>query len=71
MANVPGMVYRCSARPGWPMEFVSEGCAALTGWSSAAVMRQQPAFSEMVIEEERQGVQDAVEAAIAGTNRSS
>jgi len=26
------------------MEFVSEGCAALTGWSSAAVMRQQPAF---------------------------
>ncbi len=65
MANVPGMVYRCAARPGWPMEFVSEGCAALTGWSSAEVMRQQPTFSEMVVEEERQGVGEAVEAAVA------
>ncbi len=32
LSNLPGMAYRCMNAPGWPMEFVSEGCYALTGY---------------------------------------
>jgi PAS domain S-box-containing protein len=31
VANLPGVAYRCSNAPDWPMEFISDGCAALTG----------------------------------------
>lgn len=31
VANLPGVAYRCANEPDWPMEFISEGCAALTG----------------------------------------
>ncbi|MDD5393043.1 MAG: ABC transporter substrate-binding protein [Thiothrix sp.] len=31
IGNLPGMAYRCHYDPAWTMEFVSEGCEALTG----------------------------------------
>jgi PAS domain S-box-containing protein len=33
MGNLQGMAYRCRNLPAWPMEFVSEGCLALTGYT--------------------------------------
>jgi len=65
MPHLPGMVYRCRNLPDWPMEFVSEGCATLTGWPPDALMQQHPAYGELIVASDRQRVWDAVQAAIA------
>ncbi len=38
LANIPGMVYRCKNHPDWPMEYLSEGCYAVTGYAPADLM---------------------------------
>lgn len=35
LGNLPGMAYRCKNTPDWPIEFVSEGCRQLTGYSAS------------------------------------
>jgi len=65
MANLPGMAYRCANQPHWPMEFVSEGCAGLTGWPASALLQNRPAFGELIVEADRQFVWDTVQRALA------
>jgi PAS domain S-box-containing protein len=65
MANLPGMTYRCRNLADWPMEFVSEGCAGLTGWSASAILQNRPAYGELIVEADRQPVWDAVQQALA------
>lgn len=47
------------------MTFVSEGCEELTGWSSTALMRNQPAYVELIVPEDRERVWKGVKAAVA------
>jgi len=65
MANLPGMAYRCQNLPDWPMVFVSEGCAALTGFSAGRLMTNDPAYGELILPEDRSmvwaGVQEALQ----------
>jgi len=65
LANLPGMAYRCLNQPEWPMEFVSEGCAGLTGYAPGDLMANRPAYGELIEPEDRQPVWDAVQAALA------
>jgi PAS domain S-box-containing protein len=65
LSNLPGMAYRCENSPDWPMVFVSEGCAPLTGWSTAELMANQPAYGDLIVPADRQAVWDAVQQAVS------
>lgn len=38
LSNLPGMAFRCGFEYGWPMQFLSEGCLALTGYRQEALL---------------------------------
>ncbi len=64
LANLPGMAYRCLNQPEWPMTFVSDGCAALTGWQPADLLAGRPPFGNLIVGEDRAFVWNRVEAAL-------
>ncbi len=65
MANLPGMAYRCRNEPDWPMEFVSEGAKALTGFEPGALVGQDNlAFVDLIHQDDRDRVWDEVQAAV-------
>ncbi len=49
MSNLPGMVYRCQNDSKWTMEFVSDGCLALTGYNPADIIGNRSlSFSQLI-----------------------
>ncbi len=49
ISNLPGLVYRCRHDENWTMEFASDGCLELTGYSSVDfVTHQKVSFIELV-----------------------
>ncbi len=65
ISNLPGMVYRCSNDPDWAMEFISEGCSAVTGYSSAELTGSRViGYGELIHPDDRElvwnGIQDAL-----------
>lgn len=41
LSNLPGLAYRCRYDRDWTMEFVSEGCLELTGWSAEDLLHNR------------------------------
>ncbi len=65
MGNLPGMAYRCRFSPGWPMEFVSQGCLALTGFGADELTGEDGVqYGDLVHPDDRQYVLDAVTEAV-------
>ncbi|PSP86289.1 hybrid sensor histidine kinase/response regulator [Halobacteriales archaeon QS_1_68_17] len=63
VGNLPGIAYRCANEPGWPVEFVSEGCRELTGYDPAAF--EGTSFGEKLLDDEvRERVRGEIRAAI-------
>ena len=54
--NLPGMAYRCMNEPNWPMEFVSEGCSELSGYSRNDFEEQHISWAELIRPEDRDRV---------------
>src|SRR5512136_2072790 len=66
MSNLPGMAYRCADDEHWTMEFVSEGCFALTGYYPAdLVANRTVAYEEIVHPADRAEVHRIVKEAVA------
>lgn len=64
MRNLPGMAYRCTCDPGWPIVFASEGSAALTGYEPEALMSGRVSTEAMTHSEDRPRLLAEVERAI-------
>jgi PAS domain S-box-containing protein len=65
MSNLPGMAYRCSNTQTWDMEFVSEGCVDLTGYSSAALTTTPISqFGQLIHPDDRSQVWQKVQQAL-------
>jgi len=66
VSNLPGMVYRCENERGWPMTFVSDGVAELTGYTASELESDAVNWEQDVIgaghrEEIWETVQEAVD----------
>ncbi|QLG50837.1 PAS domain-containing sensor histidine kinase [Natrinema halophilum] len=62
MENVPGMVYRCRNERGWPMEFVSDACREITGYTSEALETGEVSYGDdIMLEADRDEVWEDVQ----------
>ncbi|NMB77859.1 MAG: PAS domain S-box protein [Methanomicrobiales archaeon] len=61
MGNLPGMAYRCRNDSAWTMEFVSEGCADLTGYQvSELTGNSAVAYLDLIHPQDRQRVKEEI-----------
>lgn len=57
LAHLPGIAYRCAFEPEWTMEFVSQGCLALTGYQPEDLIgNKRISFNELICPEYRDAV---------------
>jgi PAS domain S-box-containing protein len=64
MRNLPGMAYRCTCDPGWPVVFASEGSVELTGYEPEALMSGRVSTEAMTHAEDRPRLLEEVDRAI-------
>lgn len=65
LRNVPGMAYRCRNDTEWSMEYVSQGVAPLTGYSSADFIENgRITWAELIEPEDRERVWEEVQEAL-------
>lgn len=54
MSNLPGLAYRSQNDPKWTMEFISEGCYALTGYPSQELLNNAKiSYAHLIHPEDR------------------
>lgn len=59
LSHLPGLAYRCRYDPDWTMEFVSEGCKALTGYDADSLLGNRDiSFNSLIAPEYRRFLWD-------------
>ncbi len=70
IANIDGIVYRCLNDTQWTMEFVSDGCFAVTGYNPEELLfNNKISFEQLIHPEDRLRVRTASEAALSQGRR--
>ncbi len=65
MGNLPGIAYRCKNDADWTMEFISQGCLALTGYPPEMLVgNAQLTFNEIIHPDDRNMIRDAIQESI-------
>lgn len=66
LANLPGVAYRCKNDRPWTMEFVSDGCRALTGYDVDEIVGNRvTSFGDMQHPDDREKIWSEVQKALA------
>jgi diguanylate cyclase (GGDEF)-like protein/PAS domain S-box-containing protein len=66
IGNIDGMVYRCHNDAQWTMEFVSDGCLAVTGYDPEdLLLNRAVSYEQITHPEDRLRVRNSVSAALA------
>jgi two-component system nitrogen regulation sensor histidine kinase NtrY len=65
ISNLPGIVFRCLNDRSWPMEFMSDGCAELTGYSADDFVSGRVSYGAIIHPDDRNTVWNAVQDAVA------
>lgn len=66
LGNLPGMAYRCAAQTDARMEFVSDGCLGLTGYSAEQLLSATPEFHDLIHPDDRKRVWKTIEHTVVG-----
>jgi diguanylate cyclase (GGDEF)-like protein/PAS domain S-box-containing protein len=70
IANIDGMVYRCHNDSQWTMEFVSDGCLAVTGYSPDDLLFNSTiSYEQLTHPEDRLRVRGSISAALSQGRR--
>jgi diguanylate cyclase (GGDEF)-like protein/PAS domain S-box-containing protein len=70
IANIDGMVYRCHNDSHWTMEFVSDGCLAVTGYRPEdLIFNSAISYEQLTHPEDRLRVRSSVNAALSQRRR--
>ena len=70
LANLEGMVYRCRLDDHWTMEFVSEGCLALTGYTEEDILfNSRVSYDDITHPDDRQRVRTTILDAVRNKQR--
>jgi two-component system, cell cycle sensor histidine kinase and response regulator CckA len=70
MGNLPGMAYSCLNDQNWTMEFVSQGCTALTGYQAKDVIENSRiSYADIIHKDDRGMIWDEIQKAIKKKER--
>lgn len=70
LANLEGMVYRCRLDAHWTMEFVSEGCFSLTGYTEEDILfNSRISYNDITHSEDRAHVRRVITEAVQNSER--
>jgi len=62
ISNLPGLAYRCRNDVNWTMEFLSEGCQNLTGYTTAELIGNTLcSYADLIHQADRQAVWEGVQ----------
>ncbi|MCP4338736.1 MAG: transporter substrate-binding domain-containing protein [Desulfobulbaceae bacterium] len=62
IGNLPGMAYRCRNENEWPMEFISDGCLDVTGYSPSEISKDSSIqYGDIIYPDDRQYVLETVQ----------
>ena len=64
LSNLPGMAYRCRNEPNWPVEFVSDGALALTGYQPSDFTDGGVRYGDIIHPDDRARVWTIVQKAL-------